>query len=103
MYLKVIESGDVGVLEMRRMGISIVLQLASMDSVRFKQAMNSLEPQEKSNLELALRGSVMNAGDVGGAGFGSHSSGTELLATSSSASSSRTHPSAPSIELKSFG
>ncbi|WAR63445.1 hypothetical protein PtB15_17B44 [Puccinia triticina] len=85
LYLKVIESE--GLPELRKMGISLVLQLASTDPVNFKQAMNCLEADQKSSLESALRGSI-NTTKVS-------SSGTDGVTSS--------NPAIPSIELKSFG
>jgi hypothetical protein len=85
LYLKVIESE--GLPELRKTGISLVLQLASLDSVNFKQAMNSLEADQKSSLESALRGSL-HSGRLSTTGIdGRHSP----------------NPAPPSIELKSFG
>ncbi|KAI7935821.1 hypothetical protein MJO28_016692 [Puccinia striiformis f. sp. tritici] len=99
-YLKVIESTKVGV-EIRKIAIRIVIGLASMDSLNFKQAMNSLESEQRISLESGLRASIDSGGgsgsgnsnrlmNGGGDGFGGSGSGNN-------------NSGSPSIELKSFG
>lgn len=88
-YLKLIEEEKGS--ELRQVGISQVLQLASIDSLNFKQATNLLEADQRTRLELALRGSI-----------NSHSSSSSLSADGNGPNA-RNNPAAPSIELKSFG
>jgi len=87
LYLRVMEV-EGGGKEMGSIGISMVLQLARVDAIQFKQAMSSLDGDERSRLECWLRGSV-SSDELSGGGGG--------------VSSMSLHAAVPSIELKRFG
>ncbi|CAH7665924.1 clathrin-coated vesicle protein [Phakopsora pachyrhizi] len=94
----------------RQISISQVFQLASFDPNSFKEAMNSLEPEQRNSLEIGLRSSLSQqsgsrVGDnsglslgVGGINFRSNGGNSG----GGSGGSGKVNG-GPSIELKSFG